>query len=296
MKKLLTIFTPAYNRAHTLPRTYASLKRQKMFNFVWLIIDDGSTDNTRELVKSWQKEDNPFEIIYHYKGNGGMHTAHNEAYRLINTELNVCIDSDDELAVGAAAKIQQKWAEVRHKGYAGFIGLDADLEGKLIGSGFPKGMKETTLHGYYAQGGSGDKKLVYRTDIIKAYPEYPEFPAENYVALAYKYLLIDQDYKLAVLNEVLCNVEYQADGSTNTMFRSYLKNPRGFAFWREQCLTYPSSFKRMVMDAMHYDSSCFIAGRGTDIFKSPKKALTVAMAPAGLLLTQYIRMKGRQTG
>lgn len=97
------------------------------------------------------------------------------------------------------------------------IGLDADFGGNLIGKGFPAGMSETTLAGYYAAGGRGDKKLVYRTEVIRQYPPYPVFAGEKYVALAYKYRLIDQDYKLAVLDEVLCNVEYQPDGSSSTM-------------------------------------------------------------------------------
>ena len=97
----ITVFTPAYNRAHTLPRTYESLKRQNNKNFIWLIIDDGSIDNTQELVDQWIKEDNDFIIQYIYKENGGMHTAHNVAYQNITTELNVCIDSDDCLADNA---------------------------------------------------------------------------------------------------------------------------------------------------------------------------------------------------
>ena len=293
MTKLITVFTPAYNRAHTLGRTYESLKRQNSKNFVWLIIDDGSADNTRELVASWQQENAGFPIIYRYKENGGMHTAHNVAYRMIRTELNVCIDSDDELAEDAISMIEAKWAEVKDQGYAGLIGLDADFEGKLIGKGFPDNMTETTLHGYYASGGSGDKKIIYRTDIINSVPEYPEFPGERYVALAYKYLLIDQKFKLAVFNRVLCNVDYQADGSSNTMFNSYLKNPNGFAFWRKQCMTYPSSFKRMAVDAVHYDSSCIIAGKPKDIVNSPKRFLTIVLAPVGYLLTQYIKIKGK---
>ena len=75
----LTIFTPTYNRAHTLPRTYESLCKQKNKDFVWLIIDDGSSDNTEELVKNWQKENSDFTIEYVKKENGGMHTAHNVA-------------------------------------------------------------------------------------------------------------------------------------------------------------------------------------------------------------------------
>ena len=207
----LTVFSPAYNRAHTLTRLYHSLCRQKCKDFIWLIVDDGSADNTEEIVKEWQAKDNGFQIRYVYKENGGMHTAHNVAYENIDTELNVCIDSDDMMSDNAVALILEHWERVKNKGYAGIVALDADFSGKIIGDTFPEGMSETTLSGYYATGRTGDKKLVYKTSIINKYPPYPVFPGEKYVALAYKYRLIDQDYKLSVLNQVVCLVEYQED-------------------------------------------------------------------------------------
>lgn len=291
----LTVFTPSYNRAHTLPRTYASLLRQDCKDFVWLVVDDGSTDDTAELVRSWQERDNGFDIRYIYKENGGMHTAHNTAYEQIDTELNVCIDSDDCLADGAVRKILAKWQEVKAKGYAGLIGLDADLNGTLIGKGFPEGLAETTLTGYYAAGGSGDKKLVYRTDIIRQYPPYPVFDGEKYVALAYKYRLIDQDYKLAVLDEVLCNVEYQADGSSGTMWKQYLKNPKGFAFWRKICMQYPTSKKRLFVDCMHYVSSSILGREKHFIRQSPQKRMTILALPFGFTLSMYTLIKAQRT-
>lgn len=288
---LLTVFTPTYNRASTLPRTYESLCRQDCKDFLWLVVDDGSTDNTAVLVREWQKKDNGFEIRYIYKENGGMHTAHNTAYENIDTELNVCIDSDDCLADGAVRRIQDKWQTVKLRGYAGIIGLDANLGGKLIGNGFPEGMTETTLTGYYASGGRGDKKLVYQTDIIRQYPPYPVFEGEKYVALAYKYRLIDQDYKLSVLDEVLCNVEYQLDGSSNTMWKQYLKNPKGFAFWRKVCMKYPTSKKRLVIDCIHYCSSSILSRNSHYIAESPMKLLTILCTPLGWLLSCVIKRK-----
>ena len=289
----LTVFTPAYNRAQTLPRTYESLVRQDCKDFIWLIVDDGSTDQTKELVQKWQTEDAGFEIRYIYKSNGGMHTAHNTAYENIDTELNVCIDSDDCLADGAVRKILLTWEKVKNKGYAGIIGLDADLEGRIIGKGFPDGLEETTLTGYYANGGSGDKKLVYRTEVIKNYPPYPVFSGERYVALAYKYRLIDQDYKLAVLNAVLCNVEYQDDGSSATMWKQYVNNPKGFAFWRKICMQYPMSTKRLWIDCVHYVSESIIAGDKQYIKKSPKRFMTIIAIPLGILLSIYTKKKAK---
>lgn len=287
----LTVFTPAYNRAHTLPRTYESLLRQSCKDFVWLIVDDGSSDNTKQLVATWQSRDNGFDIRYIYKENGGMHTAHNTAYETIDTELNICIDSDDCLADGAVEAILTKWAQVRTCGYAGLIGLDADMQGKVIGSGFPAGLQKTTLSGYYAAGGTGDKKLVYRTDVIRQYPPYPVFDGEKYVALAYKYRLIDQTYTLAVLDRILCNVEYQADGSSGTMWKQYLKNPKGFAFWRKVCMQYPTSKKRLIIDCIHYCSSSFLARNKRYIAESPCKWLTLLVSPLGAILTCYIKVK-----
>lgn len=287
----LTVFTPAYNRAHTLPRTYESLCQQKCKDFIWLIVDDGSQDNTAELVRLWQARDNGFEIRYIYKENGGMHTAHNTAYEHIDTELNTCIDSDDKLAPDAVEKILRKWDQVKDQGYAGIIGLDADFEGKIIGKGFPEGLTETTVVGYYAAGGSGDKKLVYRTDIINQYPPYPVFEGEKYVSLAYKYRLIDQTYKMAVLDEVLCNVEYQPDGSSGTMWKQYLKNPRGFAFWRKICMQYPESKKRLFVDCVHYVAESMIARERHYIKTSPRKFLSLLAVPFGVVLAVLIRRK-----
>lgn len=291
----LTVFTPTYNRAHTLSRTYESLKSQTCKDFIWLIIDDGSSDNTAELVKQWQALGNGFEIRYIFKENGGMHTAHNTAYENITTELNVCIDSDDAMPQNAVMLILDHWKKVKDKGYVGIIGLDRDISGRLIGSGFPNGMTATTLSGYYSSGGSGDKKLIYRTDIIKKYPPYPVFEGEKYVALAYKYRLIDRDCKLSVLNEVLCDVDYQDNGSTATMYSQYIKNPKGFAFWRKICMQYPESRKRLFIDCIHYVAESLLAENPSFIKESPKKLLTTIALPFGILFLFFIKSKaGKQ--
>ena len=289
----LTIFTPTYNRKHTLPRLFQSLKTQHDYRFIWLIIDDGSDDGTEELVKEWQKERLPFEIRYHYKSNGGMHTAHNSAYKLIDTELNMCIDSDDKLAPGAIEIILHLWNDIGRKlpKCAGIIGLDVDFSGAVIGKRFPDELTRTTLSGYYASGGKGDKKLVYRTDIMKSLPEYPVFEGEKYNSLAYKYLLCDQYYYLLTTNSSLCEVEYQTEGSTKSMYRQYLNNPKGFAFTRKvDMILYPASLRRLFVTGIHYCSSSFIAKDASFIRNSPRKILTVLCIIPGFLLTIYIKL------
>ena len=104
----LTVFTPAYNRAHLLPRLYQSLCDQTNSNFNWLIIDDGSIDETKLVVDGWIKEGR-IAIQYIYQENQGMHGAHNTAYKNITTELNTCIDSDDYMPINAVDLILKKW-------------------------------------------------------------------------------------------------------------------------------------------------------------------------------------------
>lgn len=288
--KLLTIFTPAYNRAHTIDRTYQSLINQTCKDFLWLIVDDGSTDGTKKLVEGWIRE-NKIPITYIYQENQGMHGAHNTAYKNITTELNTCIDSDDWMPHDAVEKIINAWKEHSHEKYAGIIGLDQTADGKLIGTNFPENLKETTLQGFYEAGGQGDKKLVYRTDIIKQYPEYPLFKGERYVGLAYKYMLIDQDWKLITLNEPLVTVEYQLEGSSFSMYRQYWNNPKGFAFFRKTEMICTKSLKRQFIVCAHYVSSSIISKNWGFIKESPKKMMTIIATPLGLGLYLFIRRK-----
>ena len=285
----LTIFTPAYNRAHTLPRTYQSLCRQTCKDFEWLIIDDGSSDNTKELVEGWIK-DNIIPIRYIYQENQGMHGAHNTAYRNIYTELNTCIDSDDYMPETAVRDIISFWKENGSNVFAGLVGLDCTEDRMVIGGFFPEDLKETKLSDYYLYGGSGDKKLVYRTEVIKNYPEYPRFEGERYFSLGYKYLLIDQDYKLLTLNKTLVVVEYQADGSSSSMWKQYWNNPNGFRFLRKEHMRLYHSWKVIIRSCIHYVSHTIRAGKYQELCSTPYPFLTICCIPLGFalyLVTKY---------
>ncbi|WP_283672580.1 glycosyltransferase family 2 protein [Clostridium perfringens] len=290
MKKI-TVFTPTYNRAYVLDKCYESLKRQTVKNFIWLIIDDGSTDNTKEIVSKWIEE-NSIEIIYKYQSNQGMHGAHNTAYKFIDTELNVCIDSDDYIPDDAIEKILSFWEKNKSDKIAGIAGLDAFSNGKIIGDSFPKELKTSTLFDlHYHYKIKGDKKLVYRTDLTKEYP-YPIFDGEKYVSLAYKYNMIDRNYELALMNEVLCIVEYMQDGSSLNMLHQYIKNPQGFSFLRITNLKNPKAklafkFKQCI----HYVSTSIISKNFNFVKESPEKLLTILAIPFGIILYLYIIMK-----
>ena len=191
--KTLTVFTPTYNRKHTLPRTYESLCRQSCNDFEWLIIDDGSSDGTKEWVENlgekmvgegkrfdWMGrlqdgvDDNHFvvktgcfSIEYIYKPNGGLYTGYNVAYATIQTELCVCIDSDDYMPDDAVEKIICVWKNrPQGKEDAGIEGLDFNVvDGKPIGGFFPEHLREA----YHAEiGHVGDTKQVMRTELMKS--------------------------------------------------------------------------------------------------------------------------------
>lgn len=291
-KPTITVFTPAYNRAYTLHLCYESLKRQSCKDFKWLIVDDGSTDNTKELVDSWMKKDNGFEIVYVYKENGGMHTAHNTAYENIDTELNVCIDSDDYMTDDAIEKIVTFWNQYGSEKYAGILALDIYKNGKVVGKELPN-QKSIKQWDYYSSGGNGDKKFIYRTDVINKYPAYPVFEGEKYVSLGYKYLLIDQDYDLLIMNEPVCVVEYMEDGSSRNMYKQYLNNPKGFAFLRKVHMKYDKTLKRKFITCIHYVSSSIISKNKRFIKESPSKFMTIIAIPFGIALYVLIIFKCR---
>lgn len=289
----LTVFTPTYNRAYILQRCYESLVRQTSKDFIWLIIDDGSTDNTKSLVDQWIKEKNEFEIKYVYKENGGMHTGHNKAYELIDTELNVCIDSDDFMPDNSVELIVDFWSKYGSNRYSGIVSLDNDDKGNIIGTKLPN-KKSIKLCDFYDMGGKGDKNLIYRTDIMKKYPPYPEFQGEKFVPLDYKYLLADQEYDLLILNEPTCTVEYMEDGSSMNMFRQYYKNPRGFSFMRKVHMIYDKKFINKFKNCIHYVSSSFISKNKEFISESPNKLMTIFSITFGAILYLLIKHNNKE--
>lgn len=309
----LTVFTPAYNRSHTIGRTYESLCRQTCRDFEWLIIDDGSTDGTRELVQSWlqpplaphETKGNSFsglcpagfKIRYAYKENGGLHTGYNKAIELMETELCVCIDSDDWMPDDAVEKILNCWGEKGSDKVAGIIGLDYYSDSKQpIGGRFPNNLLQTHLLDLSLRNlHSGDTKQVMRTQLMKSVAPQIGFPGEKNFNPVYMLLQIDENYPLIVLNENLCYVEYQQDDSmSRAIYHQYLNSPRSFAKLRllEMQLKH-NTWRNKFRSAIHYVSSCIIAHDKDWLRNAPSKTLVLAATPLGLILYCLIRYKTR---
>ena len=295
MPATLTIFTPTYNRADLLDRGYRALMRQRCKDFVWLIVDDGSTDNTQEVVRQFQEQDSGFEIKYVYKENGGLHTGYNCAIAHADTELCMCIDSDDWIAENAVERIIELWNCVKREDCAGIVAQDTDPEGKPIciidGSGY------VNLNAYdTGRRWAGDRKLVIRTELYKAVAPMPSFEGEKNFNPQYMHYQIAQEHTFFVLNEPICIVDYQETGMSAGIYRQFINSPNSFAEFRRMQMTMrPNHWKFILKSAIHYDSSCILAGKALEIgTRSPKKALTIMMAPVGFLLAKYIQHKAKQ--
>lgn len=284
----VTVFTPTYNRAHTLQRTYESLCKQTNKDFEWLIIDDGSTDDTNLIVQRWVGESR-IPIRYIHKENGGLHTAYNSAIENISSELCICCDSDDYLPPDAVDGILNLWSVKRNcDELAGIIGLDYDAStGSPIGGLFEQ---EMVTH-FQLLKHKGDVKIVCRTDLMKRFWPMPDYGEKNFNPVWY-YLLIDENYKWITVNKNLCNVDYQPEGMSAGIFRQYRNSPRSFAELRRVAMrSRIIPFKRKYINAAHYVSSSIFMRNKSFVKTSPRPFLTVLAVPLGIIIHGIVLFK-----
>lgn len=292
----LTIFTPTYNRAYCLGRAYEALKKQTSKDFVWLIIDDGSTDSTKELVETWQNECTDFEISYVHKENGGLYSGYTTAFHHIDTELCVCVDSDDYLVEDAVEKIMTKWSREGSDEYAGIVGLDCFENGRIIGDPFPEQKAINLIDLLFGKYKilNGDRKNIVRTELYRSVVPFENIPGEKDFNPHFLHLAISKKYDFLVMNEKLCVVEYQEGGMGRTIFKQYERSPKSFRLMRLMDMSLKHvPFKHLVKTCIHYTSSCIMSGEPC-ISMSPHKIMTVCLWPVGLLLTIYIKHCNRR--
>lgn len=260
-------------------------------------MDDGSTDDTQQQVQIWQSQDNGFPIQYCRKENGGLYTAYNAAIAHIDTELCVCIDSDDYMPNDAVEKILTFWQQHRSTEYAGIVGLDFDLSGRVIGDPLPDQKTVNLIDLFIGKYSihNGDRTNVVRTELYKKVAPMQGFPGEKNFNPHYMHLQISQTHDFLVLNENLRFVDYQEGGMTASIFRQYTDSPNSFAKTRLLYLQFPgTSFKFKVRQTLHLISSCFLAQRPWDaVHQSPFPRLSMLLLPAGWALSRYIKHKAR---
>lgn len=206
MDYIITVFTPTYNRANTIKRVFDSLQNQSVKSFEWLIIDDGSTDNTKEVIEQFQKKAD-FPIRYYWKENGGRHTAVNYSYSVLRTKYVVTCDSDDELMPDAIEKMTQTWKLIESKGETRFwciTGREINkATGKMVGTPFPSGIndlsgrkqrKEILRH-------PGEKHCCRNVEILSQHP-FPIYSDTKFVSENQVWEVINRKYDQYCVNDI----------------------------------------------------------------------------------------------
>ena len=259
----ITVFTPTYNRAYILENLYRSLQRQSFRDFEWLVVDDGSGDDTDRLVAGWMAEENPFSIRYVRQENGGKCRAINHGLKLAQGELFFTVDSDDYLTDDALEKVDRWERELPKDGkFCGFAGN--------LGTA-PDTTPNTPLPGEYYDGNAfdrygivdGERAMVFYTAVHRQYL-YPEFPGEKFMTEGVAWNRMAQDgYKLRFFNDIIWIYEFKADGLTKAGYDLFLNNPQGTGlFFREKADFLHYSFPTRV--GMWYGFLCDAMDRCTD--------------------------------
>ncbi len=248
---MLTIFTPVYNREDTLERLYESLLRQNSKDFQWIVVDDGSTDRSGELIKKFQLS-SPFEIIYKYVSNGGKMRAINEGVALASREFFFIVDSDDFITDNCVETINLYGKELP-KSMGGMIFRKIELNSqKISGKAYPKKVIDSSpIEIVYNLGIDGDKAEVFRTDILKKYP-FNVYPGEKFIPEARIWIKIGEEYKMRYIDEGIYYFEYLQDGYTYNFNRLLKNNPKGFRDYYKFMLSYPLPLKNKFKFLIRY--------------------------------------------
>lgn len=168
-----TVLTPTFNRASTLGRVYESLCHQTLRDFEWVVVDDGSTDNTREVVLAWQARAD-FPIRYFWQNNQHKKTAFNRGVRESRGQFVVALDSDDEIPPDALAVLDAAWEgipDAQRDSFVAITGLCARPDGSIVGERFPRDpLDATAVDMYFKYRVKGEKFGCMRTDVLRAFP------------------------------------------------------------------------------------------------------------------------------
>ena len=258
----ITVFTPTYNRGYIIESLYKSLQRQSFNDFEWLVVDDGSSDNTEELFKKWSKENNSFQIRYYKKENGGKHRAINYALDKAKGELFFTVDSDDYLTDDALYKVD-KWEKSldRSKKFAGIVANIGNDKYKTINNFFKEEYLDLDLlqrYDYTEDGKKvldGERSYIFYTDIHKKY-RYPEFDGEKFITEAVVWNRMAHDgYLVRYYNDIIWIFEYLDDGLTKAGNKLFLDNPRGYTLWLKEKNVFQNKSKKEMLK-FYYSMYC----------------------------------------
>lgn len=283
---LITVITPTYNRADKLPALFASLQAQSSKNFAWLIVDDGSTDDTKMVVSGFAKQAD-FDVSYIRKENGGKHTALNVGISRIDTELTFIVDSDDTVLPDGIAIIESYSEKYRNDPQ---IGALAFLRTE-VNRGIILRMPEHELAGSYIverikKNRPGDMAEVFYTKALREFP-FPEFPGEKFLSEDVVWIPLGIKYKMVFINEPIYQFEYLKDGLTRNDKKHKFASPFGSMMRGKMLMHRVCGWRANIRGAIIYD--CYKLGTSGNLPESLvldkfiDKALTVLLLPFGVL-------------
>lgn len=246
----VTVFTPVYNRANTLARLYNSLVQQTCKDFEWLVVNDGSTDDSEQILKKFRIEKNGFPINYFYKENGGKHRAINYGIEKAKGELFFIVDSDDWLAPDAIEVVLRYYKQIEGNPlFAGVAGTRVDSNNNISGTTFKGEFIDASSIERKKYRITGEKSEVFKTKVLREY-KFPEFESEKFISEAVVWNRIAYDgFKLRWFNHPIYYWEYQANGLTSNLRRLYRDNPRGYLLYVRQEIKYLKEplIKRIIL-------------------------------------------------
>lgn len=249
---LVTIFTPSYNRAHTLPRLYESIKNQTRNDFEWIIVDDGSTDNTFEIVKEFISS-NKIRIKYYKQSNGGKHRAINKGVAMAKGELFFIVDSDDWLDPKAISRITEEYDKIKHNDeFCGVCGIKSFENGNRIGGGLDFEYFDTDFLRFRTKYHiKGDMAEVVKTNVMRRFP-FPEYDGEKFCPEALVWNRIAMKYKCRYFNGKIYYCEYLPDGLTHNIIRLRYNSPKASMEYYSDYTRLPISYLQKLKGAINF--------------------------------------------
>lgn len=265
---LFTVYTPTFNRAHTLHRVFGSLQAQTCRDFEWLVVDDGSTDGTAELMARYQSEAD-FPVRYFKEPHRGAHHAHNLSLRESHGELWLKLDSDDGCVPAALECLKRHWEAIpaeQRGGFAGVTGLCRDQNGRLVGMRFPSDPLDCSAAELeYRHKVRGEKWGFLRLEVLRRFP-YPGQVPGNFIPESFIWCQISREFKTRYVNEELriywtdapSLVRGRSDPRTNAaghrlMFKMVLDVESGWFF---------EAPLRLLRAAVQYSRFAWLSGMG----------------------------------
>ncbi|MDR5771927.1 MULTISPECIES: glycosyltransferase family A protein [unclassified Caballeronia] len=292
----ISVITASYNRAAQLPSLFASLEKQSDRDFEWIVVDDGSVDNTRALCERWADQVD-WPLRYIQKPNGGKHTALNRGFALAKGELIITVDSDDTLALDAIATIRENWSSCRTiPDVCGMSFLRLRADGRVIGDRFePDRELATYIDMRINRGVRGDKAEVWRADILKQFP-FPEVEGERFMMESAVWGMIGRRYRMLHVNIGFYVCEYLSDGLTRGGAALTVLCPVGSAHGIRWAIAPPVNMRTRIVMTWRLIAYEFLARRSVyQIAMASGHRLQVLLnLPFGSALYLYWRFKFRR--